>query len=98
MEVVIGRWPRVGRWKWLPGAVAHSVVTDRFRCAINVPPRRREHILPGAVLSEPSQAEVWAAMLAHGEVGNRAQLARRVGVSRARVTQVLGRQPDAREA
>ena len=89
---------RIGRLGWLPGAVAHSVVTDRFRCTVNVPPRRRARILPGTVVSEPSQAEVWAGMLERGEVGNRAQLARRVGVSRARVTQVLGRQPDAREA
>lgn len=33
----------------------------------------------------------WMRMLAAGEVANRAELARRVGVSRARVTQVLKR-------
>lgn len=32
----------------------------------------------------------WEALLRNGSVGNRAELARRMGVSRARVTQVLG--------
>ena len=37
------------------------------------------------------RAGEWRRMLDSGEAANRAELARQVGVSRARVTQVLGR-------
>lgn len=39
------------------------------------------------------RAEEWRRALATGEVGSRAALARREGVSRAWVTKVLGRRP-----
>jgi hypothetical protein len=39
----------------------------------------------------PRRAEEWRQLLASGEVTSRAALARRAGVSRARVTQVLGK-------
>ena len=76
--------------EWLPGAVAHSVVTDRFRCAINVPRRQSTRTTSVATVTKSRQTDAWAGMLASGEVASRAELARRVGVSRARVTQVLG--------
>lgn len=69
------------------------MVTDRFRCGLTIQ-RPKSKRIPAA--EEPaSQAEIWAGMLEHGEIGSRAELARRVRVSRAQVTQVLGRQPDA---
>lgn len=46
----------------------------------------------GHVRRDPNErAREWRRMLEAGEVANRAELARRVGVSRARVTQVLRR-------
>lgn len=43
------------------------------------------------------RAELWRHQLASGEVGSRAELARREGVSRAYVTQLLGRRAAAPE-
>jgi len=40
-----------------------------------------------------ARADEWRRALASGEVGSRAALARREGVSRAWVTRVLGRSP-----
>ncbi len=38
----------------------------------------------------PDRAEYFRQLLSSGEVRNRAELARRFGISRARVTQILG--------
>ena len=43
-----------------------------------------------ARLNLSERTREWQRMLEAGEVATRAELARRVGVSRARVTQVLG--------
>jgi hypothetical protein len=49
----------------------------------------RDH-KPGRARPDPNaRAREWRRMLDAGEVANQAELARRVGVSRARVTQVL---------
>ncbi len=77
-----------GRLEWLPGAVPHSVIVDRFRCGGAVSGRFRRRV---GRATTADQALAWAAMLARGDVANRADLAERAGVSRARVTQVLGR-------
>lgn len=82
---------RFGRLGWLPAAVGHSVVVDRFRCATTVQDPKTKRTRGEPASATPSQAERWAAMLAGGEVRSRADLARVEGVSRARVTQVLGR-------
>jgi site-specific DNA recombinase len=74
-----------GRLGWLPGAVAHSVMVDRFRCVL---PTRHARTR-AAVRSVDTRTE-WSEMLAEGVVRNRAELARRLGLSRARVTQILG--------
>lgn len=42
---------------------------------------------------QAARADEWRRALASGEVGSRAALARREGVSRAWVTKVLGRRP-----
>jgi hypothetical protein len=42
---------------------------------------------------QEDRAEEWRRALAAGEVGSRAELARREGVSRASVTKALGRRP-----
>lgn len=77
-------WPRK---KWLPGTVAHSVIVDRFRCGGVLSRTSRRRV---ARVTTADQAVAWAGMLARGDVASRADLAGRVGVSRARVTQVLG--------
>ena len=75
---------------WLPGAVARSVVVDRFRCTPTVQRHQGARSTSVATGARPDAADAWAGMLERGEVSNRAELARKVGVSRARVTQVLG--------
>lgn len=70
--------------------MAQSVVTDRFKCVNNLPPHRGNRTPAGILPAYPGEAGRWAAMLASGEVLTRAELARREGVSRARVSQVLG--------
>lgn len=82
--------PRSARPAWLPGAVAGSVVVDRFRCTPKTQQRRSKRTTSVAVRTELRQEDVWMGMLKSGEVPTRAELARRVGVSRARVSQVLG--------
>ncbi len=76
---------------WLPDVVSPSVLVDIFSCHL---PRlylrcRREST---SRLTEGTAHVVseWQHMLASGEMKNRSELARRTGVSRARVTQVLG--------
>ena len=72
---------------WLPGAVSHSVIRDQ--CRFTLRPAR----VAGQMRSErrtPQQRELWQRMLEDGTVPSRAELARSLGVSRARVTQVLG--------
>ena len=75
---------------WLPEVVAQSVLVDSFSCHL---PRlylrcRRES---NSRLAEGTAHVVseWQHLLDAGLVKNRAELARRVGVSRARVTQAL---------
>lgn len=73
---------------WLPAAVPDSVILDRFRCGGVVSRTSRGRV---ARATTADQAMAWAEMLARGDVANRSDLAERVGVSRARVTHVLGR-------
>ena len=80
---------RTGGVVWLPGSLAQSVIRDRF--PVRLPSlsrwaerRRSERVAPKNLVAK------WREMLESGEVTSRAELARRVGVSRARVTQALG--------
>ena len=77
------------RRNWLPALVSQSVIIDLFH------PR-----LPSLLRSERAKrrpaeekAAAWASELQSGMVRNRAELAGREGISRARITQVLGMHP-----
>jgi hypothetical protein len=72
---------------WLPNSSSNknwftAFLTDFGRAA-------REQRAPAATARPSERVREWWRMLDSGEVANRAELARRVGVSRARVTQVL---------
>ena len=75
---------------WLPGLVSHRTLRFNFKCQLSslIQLRHREtnhRIRRGTeeVVTE------WRRLLDEGAVKNRAELARRVGVSRARVTRAL---------
>ncbi len=77
---------------WLPESVSQSVVHDRFKTLLP----SYERILSGRASARARQGRVavaaeWQSLLDEGVVDSRAALAREVGVSRARVTQVLSR-------
>ena len=74
---------------WLPGAVSHSVMRDRCRFTLR-PARTADRGRPERRTVQPRA--LWDQMLSDGTVPSREELARLVGVSRARVTQVLGSQ------
>jgi hypothetical protein len=76
---------------WLPGLVPQSVPRDVFQVRLTSLLRRglgatRVRMRDGR---DAVEAE-WQHLIDTGAVRNRADLARRQGVSRARVTQVLG--------
>jgi hypothetical protein len=76
---------------WLPGLVSQSVLKDLFSCHLPSLERRcREESKERQGKGITDLAYDWQQMLDTGEVKNRAELARRIGVTRARVTQVLG--------
>ena len=71
--------------------MSQSVLRDTFHCDLPSLKRRcqreceeREEEGRDIIISD------WQEMLDKGQVKNRAELARRMGVTRARVTQVLG--------
>ena len=75
---------------WLPGLVSHRTLRFSFKCKLSslVQLRHREtnhRIRRG---TEEVAAE-WRRLLDDGVVKNRSELARRVGVSRARITRAL---------
>lgn len=75
---------------WLPGLVSHRTLRVSFKCQLSslVQLRHREtnhRIRRG---TEEVAAE-WQRLLDDGVVKNRSELARRVGVSRARITRAL---------
>ena len=76
---------------WLPGLVPQSVVLDR--CSIRLPSlvvRCRKETRSRVNDGRQATADRWQGMIEDGTVKNRSQLARRLGVSRARVTKALG--------
>jgi site-specific DNA recombinase len=76
---------------WLPGLVSQSVLLDRFPCHLPSLDRRcRVECRARTHQGLDKTASEWREMLDQGLVKNRAELARRMGVTRARVTQVLG--------
>ena len=76
---------------WLPELVSQSVLRDTFSCRL--PSLERRCGMESKARHDEGIAYLvddWQRMLNNGEVKNRAELARRMGVTRARVTQVLG--------
>jgi hypothetical protein len=75
------------------GTLTRQVPADRVINAL--PPRVRNRKPPKApqtprVVELLRKALEWQALLESGEVGNQAEIARREGITRARVTQVMG--------
>jgi hypothetical protein len=80
-----------GELNWLPELVSQSVLRDTFPCQLPSLERRcREESKERQGKGIADLAYEWQQILDGGEVKNRAELARRMGVTRARVTQVLG--------
>ena len=76
---------------WLPESTLQSVLRDVFRARLpSLVTGTRQAIRERARRGKDAVAREWRAMLTSGEAKSRAELARRAGVTRARVTQVLG--------
>ena len=75
---------------WLPGLVSHRTLRFSFKCQLPsvLKLRHRETNRRIKRGTENVVAE-WRRLLDEGIVKNRAELARRAGVSRARITQAL---------
>lgn len=71
---------------WLPGAVSQSVLRQAFHVRLRSLLAWSRNQLTGVA----DLASTWRTLIKEGAVPNRAVLARAKGVSRARVTQVLG--------
>ena len=77
--------------EWLPESLPHSVLRDVFRVRLpSLVQAARRAVGERGLRGKQSVAAEWRGLLAGGEVKSRADLARRAGVTRARVTQVLG--------
>ncbi|MFQ6026808.1 MAG: recombinase family protein [Dehalococcoidia bacterium] len=76
---------------WLPGLVPQSVALDQFPLRLpSLVLRQRKETRVRTAAGRTATAEAWQSILDDGTVKNRAQLARRLGVTRAGVTRVLG--------
>lgn len=76
-------------FRWLPDRSSNKNRFTAFLVDFGRPAQGRR---AGRMRPDPNErAREWRRMLDSGEVANRAELARRAGVSRARVTQVLRR-------
>ena len=73
---------------WLPELVLQSVLRDAF--SVHLPSLARWAQAKVRGRRGKDVRSEWAQTIDAGRVGTRAELARREGVSRARVTQVLG--------
>lgn len=76
--------------------VADSVIQDTFRVRLRSLTRLvQDGVGARSAAGRDETAAEWQALLDSGAVKNRATLARQLGLSRARVTQVLGSGQDA---
>lgn len=76
---------------WLPGLLPQSVLRDVFKVRLpSLIAGTRRAIRQRARQGKDAVAREWGERLRAGDIPNRAELARRTGISRARVTQVLG--------
>lgn len=85
---------------WLPGTVSQSVLRDVFEASLPslASFSAREHKWRRRTEAGETAAR-WTALLQTGQASNRAGVAKMAGVTRARVTQVLGpRQVTRRDA
>jgi hypothetical protein len=75
---------------WLPGLVYHGTLRFSFKCRLSSLSQLRHRETNHRIRrgTEEVVAE-WQRLLDDGVVKNRAELARRIGVSRARITQAL---------
>jgi hypothetical protein len=80
-------------FKWrikLPGLVSQSVLVDCFPCQLPSLNRRcQKEIKKRHADGKAQVVQDWQEKLKSGKAKNRAALARQLGLSRARVTQVL---------
>ena len=75
---------------WLPGLVPQSVAVDKSYVRLpSLDMRRRKETRTRIADGRQAIAEKWQGMIDDGTVINRSQLARRLGVSRARVTKAM---------
>ena len=74
--------------------MAESVVDESLVCLKSLERRVADHVRERRMDGRELVASEWQSLLNEGEVANRAELARRMGVSRARVTQVLDPRKD----
>ena len=71
--------------------MSQSVLKDRFQCRLpSLDKRSRRETINRHLEGTLQVASKWKQALEKGDVKNRAELARRTGISRARVSQVLG--------
>ncbi len=76
---------------WLPGLVSHSVLRDIIQIQLpSIVTFAQRAAARRSRRGAMAVARAWQRMLDEGKAESRADLARRVGVSRARVSQVLG--------
>lgn len=75
---------------WLPGLVSHRTLRFSFKCQLpsllQLRHRETNHRIKRGTEEVVTE---WRRLLDDGVVKNRAELARRVGVSRARITRAL---------
>jgi hypothetical protein len=76
---------------WLPELVAQSVLRDAYPCHLQSLERRCQQGSRNRLsMGKAALACEWQNLITTGVVKNRAELARKNGVSRARITQLLG--------
>jgi hypothetical protein len=81
----------IEQMSWPPESVPESVLRDVFQVRLpSLVSEARRAIRKRARRGRTAIAVEWHEMLGAGEADSRSDLARRMGVSKARVTQVLG--------
>ncbi len=91
IEIALG--PKGAFEKGNVGAVTRRVVADRVVSALPEPrgrPRPAKEPKTPRVVELLRRAIMWQALLDSGEVRNQAEIAQREGITRARVTQIMG--------
>ena len=75
---------------WFPGLVSRRTLRFSFKCQLSSLKQLRQRETKSRIKQGTAEvAAEWQGLLDDGVVKNRAELARRVGVSRARITRAL---------